>query len=274
MGWRGLPYPPSAMVSMRMAHALAVCQHCSKRNGPIRYRGSNVGSLVAGTENPLPVRQHGCCANIWEALTQGPPASPPAPVPIFFSRHISASRTKQHMSLGWRIQGRTRFLVTGLTFSSLCTHRQPPSTPPTPLTHLLFNTGLSWTSTSWRTAFRATLSEVSHQHPPVHMPVPRGGSLGSVVRYRGPIATHGCSIHYSLGTFRAPRLVGQNIPDSHPPPAHRGRAGPTVDGSVAPAELCVARNQARPEHYPKEDQTPNHFGDYGIPPGGASCLPN
>ena len=58
---------------------------------------------------------------------------------------------------------------------------QQASTPPTPLTHL-FNTGLSWTSPSWRTAFRATLSEVSHQHPPVHMPVPRGGSSGSVVR--------------------------------------------------------------------------------------------
>ncbi len=54
---------------------------------------------------------------------------------LFFSRHISASITKQHMSLGWRIRGRTRFLVTGLTFSSLCTHRQPPSRPARPQPH-------------------------------------------------------------------------------------------------------------------------------------------
>ena len=39
------------------------------------------------------------------------------------------------MSLGWRIRGRTRFLVTGLTFSSLCTHRQPPSRPARPQPH-------------------------------------------------------------------------------------------------------------------------------------------
>ena len=69
-------------------------------------------------------------------------------------------------------------------FLSLCPQAasQQASTPPLPLTHLLFNAGLSWTSLGWRTAFRATLSEVSRQPPTAHMPAPRGGSLSSAGR--------------------------------------------------------------------------------------------